>query len=211
MTIHAKSDEQVCIEQLGGSKRMAGWMWTAQTAEIERLTNVVRDREKRLVTAEIVNQRLRDEVSDLKDCREHLRRLGEIPGCDHVDSPDERGRQVLHIETAFRKLRNNLAVAEDERDDWKRTAIHWQERHVKEAAECSTLQQRLAEAEALLAVEKHENTRWEIVCDEMEVKLAKSEARRKHYELLWDIAVEMRRDQLGRRHKGRGRTAGGEA
>ena len=50
--------------------------------------------------------RLRDEVASLEDCREHLRQLGQISGCDHVESPDCRAQQVRHIEEAFEKLQD---------------------------------------------------------------------------------------------------------
>ena len=43
-------------------------------------------------------------------------------------------------------------------------------------AEIARLTERLAAAEAALAVEKHENTRWETVCDELQAKLAAAEA-----------------------------------
>jgi len=37
VTIKAKSTDQVCIEQIGGYKTMAGWMWVSQAEECERL------------------------------------------------------------------------------------------------------------------------------------------------------------------------------
>ncbi len=52
--------------------------------------------------------RLRDEVASLDDCREHLRRLGQISGCDHVDSPDSRAQQVRHIEDVFDHLQDEI-------------------------------------------------------------------------------------------------------
>lgn len=59
---------------------------------------------QRLAAAEAETQRLRDDVADLEDCREHLRRLGEISGCDHCDSSDERSVQVSHIKRAFDRI-----------------------------------------------------------------------------------------------------------
>jgi chromosome segregation ATPase len=51
---------------------------------------------------------LQDEIVDLTDCKEHLRRLGqELCGCDHVESPDERAQQTKHILETVRKLADN--------------------------------------------------------------------------------------------------------
>ena len=46
----------------------------------------------------------------------------------------------------------------------------------KACDELEELRAKLAATEAALAVEKHENGRWETVCDEMEGKLAAAEA-----------------------------------
>lgn len=44
-----------------------------------------------------------DQVTDLIDCKEHLRKLGAYCGCDHVDSADERMQQRHHIEEWIRR------------------------------------------------------------------------------------------------------------
>lgn len=63
-----------------------------QQAEIDGLT-------RELESAKI-------EITDLEDCRESLRRIGErVCGCEHVDNVDERAQQVHHIMQAFDKAR----------------------------------------------------------------------------------------------------------
>ena len=47
--------------------------------------------------------RLKDEIADLKDCKDSLRDLGDYCGCDHCESPDERHVQVRHIKEEFSK------------------------------------------------------------------------------------------------------------
>ena len=103
------------------------------------------------------NQRLRDEVADLKDCREHLRRLGEISGCDHCDSSDERSVQVSHIKRAFDRLATDndelrqkltetngkLAAAEARSESWRNMAA-------KEVNLRMKIAERLAKAETII-------------------------------------------------------------
>lgn len=69
--------------------------------EIERLREKVR--------------REQDNVDDLEDSKELLRKLGsEVCGCEHVDGPDERRVQVHHIREAFELLKaENLALTEE--------------------------------------------------------------------------------------------------
>jgi hypothetical protein len=55
-----------------------------------------------------------DERDALEDCKEHLRRLGEFCGCDHVESPDEREVQVRHIEEKFEELKDELHALREE-------------------------------------------------------------------------------------------------
>jgi len=65
--IKAKSTDQVCIEQIGGYKTMAGWMWVSQAEECERL-------QQRLAAAE----------AERDDLQRRLRHYEPEPGeCEH--------------------------------------------------------------------------------------------------------------------------------
>jgi hypothetical protein len=77
--------------------------------------------QQQLTASASANQRLRDEVADLVDCREHLRQLGKISGCNHVESSDERSTQVRHIEQAFDRL-------DTERNDFQQMLAEAKER-----------------------------------------------------------------------------------
>lgn len=46
---------------------------------------------------------LKNELTDMEDCKEALRQLGRYCGCDHCESSDERRVQVRHIKEAFAK------------------------------------------------------------------------------------------------------------
>lgn len=74
-------------------------------------------------------EHLRDDVKDLEDCRELLRRLGQLCGCDHVDGADERLVQVQHIEEEFERLHETIREREDE------IAIQFRQRNLALEAE----------------------------------------------------------------------------
>ena len=65
-----------------------------------------------------------EERDELLDCKERLRELGDVCGCDHVESSDERLSQANHISEAIVNLqdeRRNLAMM-------LRRAIRWAKR-----------------------------------------------------------------------------------
>ena len=51
-------------------------------------------------------QSLNEAQDELDGCKQLLRELGRLCGCDHVESPDEREQQSRHIEEAFEKLQD---------------------------------------------------------------------------------------------------------
>ena len=74
-----------------------------------------------LAAAKAENERLVEiarkcqlEAGELSDCKEALRDLGRHCGCDHVNGPDERRSQAMHIHEAFEKLNIDLAAAREQ-------------------------------------------------------------------------------------------------
>lgn len=94
----------------GWIRDIRGWLETqpgATEGDGSPLDGVLRVVHRKDVRIKELNAKLSDaeaEITDLKDCRDLLIRLGRISGCEHVDSPDERIAQVRHIERAFDQL-----------------------------------------------------------------------------------------------------------
>ena len=82
--------------------------------EIARLqtdrANIIHAHDSEICSLQIQNDQLQDDVNDLLDCKEHLRQLGQICGCDHVESSDERAQQVHHILEIFQAYQQDSEV-----------------------------------------------------------------------------------------------------
>jgi sRNA-binding carbon storage regulator CsrA len=82
--------------------------------EIARLqtdrANIIHDHDSEICSLQIQINDLQDEINDLLDCKEHLRQLGQICGCDHVESSDERAQQTQHILEIFQAYQQDSEV-----------------------------------------------------------------------------------------------------
>lgn len=150
MTIKAKSTDQVCIEQIGGYKTMAGWMWVSQAEECERL-------QQRLAAAEAdeatchCGQRLSQHYAATEHAAVEMERP--CPYAERLAGPTKGIAELIadkeNMYQRIKQLQQRLAAAETECKRWRLDYLSCEtERSFLANSTMPELEAKLAAAEA---------------------------------------------------------------